>query len=299
MEKETQKKKKKSSWIWNLLIVVSVAVMAFSGYQLFRIFEEYRQGEEEYSGLNDQVDQLRNEYLTVKPTKPTKPLVTEAAVGEGEESETAESETAVNETVEMTSEEETEAPFDPEAYAQWFAQLQAINSDIVGWISIEGTVIDYPVMHSGDNSYYLYRTYQGTHNGAGSIFMEGTNWSDFSDAHTVLYGHNMKNGSMFAGLHKYRNEAYFQEHPVILVETAAGPQWYEIFSCHLVHAEDEMYSVNHVHGKTFDALVKKMKAASDYETGVEVSGEDDILTLSTCKGGGDMRYVVHAKLVQD
>lgn len=268
-------KKRVRAWLWNSLIVICVAVMMISGYQLYGIYREYRQGEEAYEELASFVGEWKGE-----------PVKTEIAATESSQPDMTKT----------AAEEETS--FDPVVYAQWFGKLKEVNPDIVGWIRIEGTAIDYPVMYSGDNAYYLYRTYQGTQNGSGSIFMEGANRPDFSDLHTILYGHNMKNGSMFAGLHKYAKETFYRDHPIIELNTEEGPRRYQIFSCHTSNAYDKLYDISYVAGESCDAFVSCLKSLSDYETGVDVSGQDLVLTLSTCKGNGDLRYVVHAKLVK-
>ena len=94
-----------------------------------------------------------------------------------------------------------------------FAGLRSENPDVVGWIYFENEDISYPVMYSGDNSYYLRKTFKREHATAGSIFLEGSNKTDFSDCHTIIYGHNMKNLSMFGKLKYYnRDENYYDSH---------------------------------------------------------------------------------------
>jgi sortase B len=265
-------KKKSGGWLWGVLLVLALAVMVYSGWQLFQIYRGYRQGEEEYDELASLSADLKAEAYS-RPEDGTE-----------ERSE---------------SEEGGEPEFDAEANARWFAELQALNPDIVGWIRVDGTVIDYPVMHTDNNDYYLTHTYQGTKNSSGSIFLETANAGDFEDYHTIIYGHNMKNGSMFASLHSYADPAYYQEHAWITIDTPAGPRRYQIFSCHTVNAEDELYRIGFVPGEEYTRFVNRLKELSDYDTGVEVSGEDSVITLSTCKGNGSLRYVVHAKLTAE
>lgn len=92
-----------------------------------------------------------------------------------------------------------------------FGELQKINPDIVAWIRIDGLGIDYPVVQGEDNEHYLYYTFRGEANVAGSIFLDYRNKADFSDSKIILYGHNMKNGSMFGSLKKYQDESVFRE----------------------------------------------------------------------------------------
>ena len=84
-----------------------------------------------------------------------------------------------------------------------FNGLKAINPEVIGWIQIEGTSISYPIMKGKDNDYYLKHTFEGNYNAAGSIFIDYTNNSNFEDCNTIIYGHNMKNGSMFGLLRKH------------------------------------------------------------------------------------------------
>ncbi|MCI8513179.1 MAG: class B sortase [Lachnospiraceae bacterium] len=261
-----------SGAVWMFFLVAAVGVMIFSGWQLFRIYSGYRQGEEEYEELASLSAELRE--------KAYKETGGETA-GSGEEPE-------VN------------GGFpNAEANARWFAELRTLNPEIIGWIRIEGTVIDYPVMQTDDNDYYLTHTWQGTENGAGSIFLEAANAKDFEDYHSLIYGHNMKNGSMFAGLHSYADPSYYGEHSRIYLETPAGSREYQIFSCHMVEAEDELYQIDFSPGELYTEFVNRLRRLSEYDTGVEVSGEDKVITLSTCKGNGALRYVVHAKLIQN
>ena len=100
------------------------------------------------------------------------------------------------------------------------ASLQGINNDAVGWIEIPDTSVSYPLVHTTDNTYYLTHTFDNKTNRSGSIFVEASNAADFSDLHTIIYGHNMKNGSMFAGLKNYSDQSYAEAHPYIYVDLA-------------------------------------------------------------------------------
>lgn len=244
--------------------------MAFSGWKLFQIYSGYRQGEQEYDELASLSAELREQAYGQTGDQPA-----------GEEGGT----------------EEPGGYPNAEENARWFAELKKINPDIIGWIRIEGTSIDYPVMYTDNNDYYLSHTYQGTPNSAGSIFLEAANAPDFEDYHSLIYGHNMKNGSMFAGLHSFADPSYYGEHSRIYLETPVGSREYQIFSCHMVEAEDELYQIDFLPGEAYTEFLNRLKALSEYDTGIEVSGEDKVITLSTCKGNGTLRYVLHAKLI--
>ena len=143
----------------------------FSAVQLGQIFLEYRAGTQEY-------DRIR-EYVKEDPQQETEESLEGQAV---------------------------DRPVPPEV--DW-ESLKAINPDIIAWLQIEGTQISYPVMKGTDNDYYLHHTFEKNYNSAGSIFIEYTNSSDFQDCNTIIYGHNMRNGSMFGTAQKVFPEPGF------------------------------------------------------------------------------------------
>ena len=172
--------------ILTLGIVVCVGVIGFSGYKLISTGLAYKEGEDEYSSLRK---------YTME--------VAEAEVPQEDKSEAEDSsEQAQEDTrtpVEGVKQEQEQEPVVPPLQVD-FASLEAINPDIVGWIYIEALDISYPVVHGEDNDFYLHRTFEKKDNFAGSIFVEYRNSGDFSDPNTIVYGHNMKNQSMFGKL---------------------------------------------------------------------------------------------------
>ena len=173
--------------------------------------------------------------------------------------------------------------------------LKQQNADTVGWIEIPGTTISYPVMHTTDNSYYLTHTFSGKTNSSGCIFVETLNSGDFTDIHTIIYGHNMNNGSMFASLKNYSSVSYLVAHPTIYIDLEDGTHAYQIFSVHTVNSDDEVFTIGFARDDEYAAFLEMLKESSDYDTGVSVTTDDDIITLSTCTNSGVDRYVVHAK----
>lgn len=191
-------------------------------------------------------------------------------------------------------EEETPQP----AYTVDFEALKAVSAHVAAWIQISGIdAVNYPVVWSGDNSYYLDHTWDGKYSRYGAIFLEAANASDFSDCYSIIYGHNMKDGSMFGGLKKYRSADFFAEHGgIITLYLPEETRTYQIFSVRQVVPDDlSVYTLGFAHDESFADYIRAMKANSLYQTGVEVSKEDDVLTLSTC--AGENRLIVHAKLV--
>lgn len=178
-----------------------------------------------------------------------------------------------------------------------FEELEKMNPDIVAWISQEDIGIEYPVTQTDNDEYYLNHTFQKESNQAGCIFMEYRNTSDFSDKNTILYGHNMKNQTMFGYLKNYKEKEYYEEHPEIVIYTPEGKGVYEIFSCGEVSASGFVYNRFVKEDDKYAKYVKQLKAESLYDTGVEVSKEDQVLILSTCtKTGADYRMIVAARL---
>ncbi len=178
-----------------------------------------------------------------------------------------------------------------------FDELRALNEDIIGWIEIPDTKINYPIVKGDDDAYYLNHTFSGAVNSAGSIFLEVLNRSDFTDLHTLIYGHNMKNGSMFGSLKEYKAPSYLVDHPRVYIDLEDGTHVYEIFSCYETSSNSDSYTIGFLPDEEYAAFLKKLKSRSAYDTGVEVTMEDSIITLSTCSKSGTKRFLVHAKKI--
>ena len=177
------------------------------------------------------------------------------------------------------------------------AALREVNPDVVGWIRIPGTEIDYPLMQGEDNQYYLERTWKGEPNAAGSIFLEQHCSADLSDFNTIIYGHRMKNGSMFAALKYYNTVEYLQEHPYVYILDDAGPHRYEVFSAYEASVTGTTYRLAIKEDEMKQKFIDDCSGWSVIETGVEPTIRDRMLTLSTCTGRGyETRWVVQARL---
>ena len=179
-----------------------------------------------------------------------------------------------------------------------FASLQTACPDAVGWIQVSGIdAINYPVVHYTDDSYYLNHSWDGQSSRYGAIFVETANSGDFNDCHTLIYGHNMKDGSMFGGLKKYRDPSFYEEHGGMITLCLPGEtRMYQIFSVHIAEADDEgVYTIGFAHDEGFGSFLEALKQRSIYDTGVSVSAQDNVITLSTCSG--EERLVIHAKQI--
>lgn len=177
-----------------------------------------------------------------------------------------------------------------------FSQLLQINGDAVGWITLEGTPIDYPIVQGEDNAFYLDHLFSGSWGFAGTLFMDVDNTSDFSDKNTVIYGHHLKNGSMFAALSGYRDQEYYDEHPVLSLYTSAGDYEIQVFSGYARDASSIPHDFDTP--EDFAAYIDQVVALSDFTSDVEIGPDDRIISLVTCAYVTDnARFVVHGKLV--
>ncbi|TCL57258.1 sortase B [Kineothrix alysoides] len=180
--------------------------------------------------------------------------------------------------------------------------LQQENSDIVGWITIQDTMIDYPVMYTPkDGEYYLHRNFMQKYSLSGVPFIDAACSVTPRSDNVIVYGHNMKNGSMFSGLLSYQDETYWRAHKKILFYTSEEVQEYEILAAFLIDAADasqveKYFSVNFSGEKEFDSYIEAVKKKSFYRTEVDVQYGDGLLTLSTCSYQiTDGRFLVIAK----
>lgn len=179
-----------------------------------------------------------------------------------------------------------------------FEGLKEINSDIRGWIYYEGLGISYPVVQGEDNDYYLHHTFEGKKNGSASIFIDMDNSGDFSDYNTFVYGHNMKNGSMFGKLHRLLSDkSIYQEYPYFYLITEAGVSTYEIVTVCQTKADSGIYRFSNTQ-EEYESYVDSMRAYSILEDGREISTDSRMVTLSTCIGstGGTGRQIVQGIL---
>lgn len=177
------------------------------------------------------------------------------------------------------------------------AALRQVNEDVVGWIRIPDTKIDYPLMQGEDNAYYLKHTWEGRSNSVGSIFLEHLSNPELTEFNTIIYGHNMNNGSMFAGLRKYTQEGYWEKHPYVYILSDAGVYRYEVFAAHKVTLDSPVYGLSFNQSSTRIHFLTHALENTQIQTDIIPELTDRILTLSTCSGAGyTTRWVVQARL---
>lgn len=251
----------KNSKVW---LVAGILLIALAVWQMVGIVREYQQGRDTYQDLET------------------------AVVSVAEEESTTDSDVA-------QEEETAKEPY--QMVAIDFEALKEVNEDVIGWLQFDNNGISYPLLQGEDNETYLHKMADGSPHKAGSIFMDTNCSSDLSDSHTIIYGHNMRDLSMFGKLKKYRNEeGYYEENKYFTVYTPEMIYRYEIFGWYQVPEVDPVYQLGFVADATFEAFVEQMLARRDKDTGVTADKEDKIVTLSTCSTTGN-RLVVHGKQI--
>ena len=292
MEEKTKAKRKGIHVIIYLLLSVLIVLSLIYIINFFSLKKEAKEQSELLSAI---------EIYEKKGTKEIVQNTTE----DGEENIASESE----ENGETISIENTEEPNEETERMLQVKQLQAQNADIVGWLEIENTNINYPVLQGTDNSYYMTHNYKKEKSKNGSIFLNSDyNWNIPSN-NLLIYGHNLGNGMMFQELLKYEKESFYQEHPIIRFTTAKEDAEYEIISAFKsrVYYKSEKnvfryyYFINSKSEEEYNQFVKNAKNASLYPIDTTANYGDQLITLSTCSYYvEDGRFaVVGRKIEQD
>ncbi len=208
-----------------------------------------------------------------------------------------ESETTIESTeaiTEQTTEATSEAITQEVPYVRPFDAYIKQNDDFIGWIKIDGTSIDDPIVQGDDNAHYLNFDYTGAKNYAGAIFLDYKNQGNFYDNHMSLYAHYMEDGSMFQNLHRYKDSAFLTTYPYITLSGLRETKTYEIFSVHIVSADDYYLYLD----LSDDALLEyaaHFKRLSMHDKSVEFPEELKLLTLVTCTYEFEnARLLIHA-----
>ena len=178
--------------------------------------------------------------------------------------------------------------------------LRYVNQDVLGWIYIPETPVSYPLMMADTRDEYLHTTWDGQYNYAGSIFLEHKNARDLSDFNTIIYGHRMKNDTMFGSLSYYEEQSYRDAHPYIYIAAEDGIRRYEVFAAYVAGVGTETYRLYFPDDAQKAATLSHMLENNILQTGLTPDAQDQILTLSTCVGTGDedYRWVVHGVLTE-
>lgn len=265
-----------------IVMLAALAVFLYSGYTLYGFYKEYKKSSDEY-------DNLENSY----------------AVDQEQESENIDNledddalQSISGQKVRKVLEDGEEKTLPVLKNPIDFTQLLSVNSDIVGWLRIRALDISYPVVQGKDNDYYLHRTFEKTDNFAGCLFVNSYNMGDFTDQNTIIYGHNMKNGSMFGKLKNFNDPEVFKKSRYFWIFTPDFIYQYRIFSASVVDKTGLTYQISFTDDE-FDQFISRAYSNSVVDNqGVTVTKEDRIVTLSTCTGDDSTRFVVMGKLAQ-
>ena len=281
---ERRHRKQKKGGIGNvistLILLIAAGIFCFAAWKLVTIYLDYKTGADEYAALEDYAG---NEKITEGLDDSM-----DANDTMGDEWGDAD----LNEYGKGSRFESMENPVD-------FDSLQSINEDVIGWIQMEAVdTINYPIVQGTDNDYYLHRTFERTDNFAGSIFMDYMNKSSFGQRNTILYGHNMKNGSMFGSLKDYRSQEVYEKSPYFWIYTPTRIYKYEIFACAEVDKFSQDYQITFSDREDFQEFIYQAMDQSLYDTGVDVDYTDTVVTLSTCTGNDATRFVVQGKRIR-
>ncbi|OXS77145.1 SrtB family sortase [Lysinibacillus sp. KCTC 33748] len=182
-----------------------------------------------------------------------------------------------------------------------FNDLLSVNKNIVGWISVDGTKLNNPILQAENNDFYLDHNFKDRESRAGSVFMDYRNNVQDLNQNTILYGHAMKNSTMFGSLKNYLNQQYADEHPVIYLDTLYEGYDVEVFAAYETTIDFYYIETEFTSNDTFLKFTDKIQTRSAIEMNIEIGPEDKILTLSTCKDSvlsDDHRFVVQGKLVK-
>lgn len=187
-----------------------------------------------------------------------------------------------------------------------FAALTATNDEVCGWIRVDGTIIDYPIMQSNidrQEDYYINHDLEGNRKAAGSIYIQKANNKDFEDPNTLIYGHNMLNGTMFGQLKKFRNKDFFDQNRYIYIYTPGHIYKYEIMSAFVYDDRHILNSFNFFTDDGYqlflDECINPTSLTRQVKAGVTADIEDRIITLSTCTANSTERYLVVGVLIED
>ncbi|MDY0393399.1 class B sortase [Virgibacillus halophilus] len=262
-----RKYKKKNSIIQRLLTIISIAVFLYASYHVGSTLWQYYHNRQILAEAQEVYDKAK------QMNKKQHPSPAEASIAQTK-----------------TAKQEKRASFDP---------LQQLNTDIVGWIEMEGTMINYPILQADDNTFYLYRNYKKQDSIAGSIFLDYRNDISETNRNWIVYGHRMKDGSMFGQLKKWLNDDFFKRNHEIYLDTLYDSYDAEIFSVYQTSTDFYYIETDFDNEASFQNYIDEIEKKSLFHSDTEVTAEDSIITLSTCDYGVDPdkgRLVVHAKL---
>ena len=253
----------KSKVLRGIIAVISLAVFLFSGYKLYDYFHSSKE-DKEYTNT------IIQDTVTIKPQKGN---------------------TGKEETVDLN--DPNKCPIDVD-----FETIWKENKDVIAWIYSPNTEINYPVAQSYDNSHYLRMRLDGKYSVGGTIFVDYRNSGDFSDPNSIIYGHFMRNGTMFGSLQNYKDQKYYDDHPFMWLITPDKTYRIDILSGFVTAADSEIY--NFISNESqLDEYLSQTGNKSNFISTVDPNTVEKVVTLSTCSHDyKDARYVVIGSLTE-
>lgn len=249
-----------------VLLAFFALTLSLSVWKLSGILSEYRAGTDVYDSLE--------QHASIKDEAPSADTSSESSADGGESPD-------------ISARPQVD-----------FEQLSEINPDIAAWIYIEGTNVNYPIVQGSDNDYYLKRMFDGTYNSSGSIFLDYRCAGDFSDRHSIIYGHNMKNDSMFGDLVKYKDRSFYDEHPIAVLVTPSAYYKLQFFSGYVSDNGSSAWDLG-LDTAEQELWIKEIKERSCFESDHAPTSEDRIVTLSTCTYEFDeAKFVLHGFIAE-
>lgn len=264
--------------LYRLLVLFLIATMVISGCMVFRYIADSMQQKKEYDALAELVEQARSDAAPQAPAATT-PRIPDATSDMSSDPD--------------VSEEATPAEAAGDSILPEYALPYQKNSDLVGWMTIDGTPINYPVMQTPDRvDYYLHRNFEKKESSHGCLYVRESCDVFAPSDNLTIYGHHMKDGSMFASLDKYRKMEFWEEYPEIQFDTIYNRQTYTIFAVFKTTASVGEGFTYHLFEDAadeaeFNQFVSTCKKLSFYDTGITPEYGDKMITLSTCEYSQD------------
>ena len=250
--------------IFKIINIVLISVFVIAAFNIGKIYYDYNKADSTYT-------QIQNKYVVPKDGSSVSDTTTD---NENQQTEEAELPITID-----------------------FDSLLNRNPDVIGWIYCPDTIINYPVVQGKNNDQYLRKDLDGKYLVSGTLFADYRNGILGEDANYIIYGHNMKNGTMFSMLAKYKQQSYYDQHPVMYYLTPSGNYKLELFAGLVVKRDNKIYVPNQSK-EEFAELITEYRAKSTFKSDVELEYNDIIVTLSTCSYEFDnARYIVMGKLM--
>lgn len=259
--------------IYKIILAASLILIVVASVNIFILAREYRAGINEYRDLEQYVE-------VVEEPENIPEVEVEELTGQ------------------QTEQQETKESVIPVSLEIDFEKLKEINEDFVGWLYYEPLELSYPIVRGNDNDYYTHYTFENEKNSSGAIFMDFLNKPDMDNYNTIIYGHNMRNGTMFGSLKKLLNDdSIIEENPYFYIFTEEKAFMYEIASVYITTSDSDTYNLIETE-EDQQEYINYILEVSEWLWDKEIASSDKIVTLSTCHGlHSTNRTVVHGVLI--